>query len=131
MSNRWQLQGSWVVSKITGNYNNNTSFGNSSEYDDPEHRSRLPAVPGGRLTNDNTHIAKVLGTFRAPWDILLSGAFYYTTGQAFTRTQRESLPQGRKDMFIEPRGSQRYDDQTRLDFRVEKQFQIGAIGAWA
>lgn len=124
MSNRWQLQGSWVISKITGNYNNTSSFGNSSEYDTPNTDPRFQPLRDGRLTNDNTHLAKVLGTIRGPWDILMSGAFYYTTGQTFTRTQRERFNQGRVDLFIEPRGAQRFDDQPSLDIRFEKQFRI-------
>jgi hypothetical protein len=125
MANRWQLQGSWVISKITGNYNNTSSAGNSAtEYNDPNQDPRFQPFREGRLTNDNTHIAKVLATVRGPWDVMLSGAFYYTTGQTFARTMRESLPQGRKELFIEPRGSQRYDDQPRFDMRIEKQFQL-------
>jgi hypothetical protein len=62
-----------------------------------------------------------------PWDVLASAAYFYTSGQTFNRTVRSpSIPQGRKDLFIEPRGSQRYDGQARLDFKVEKQFRLGA-----
>jgi carboxypeptidase family protein len=125
MSRRWQLQGSWVISKITGNYNNTNSFGNSAEFDDPNTDPAFQPFREGRLTNDNTHIGKALGTYRGPWDILASGAFYFTSGQRFTRTQRERFSQGRLDLFIEPRGSQRYDDQKRLDIRLEKQFALG------
>ena len=124
MSDNWQLQASWVISKITGNYNNTASYGNSTEYDEPNLDPRFQPYREGRLTNDNTHIAKVLGTYRLPWDILTSGAFYYTTGQTFTRTVRVALPQGRKDLLIEPRGDQRYDARTQLDVRFEKQFRL-------
>jgi hypothetical protein len=130
MAGRWQLQGSWVVSKIEGNYNNSNSFGNSSEYNDPNQDPRFQPFREGRLQNDNTHVAKVIGTFRAPFDVLASGAFFFTTGQTFTRTQRERLPQGRLDLFIQQRGSQRYESQPRLDLKVEKQFRIadGRLG---
>ena len=124
MANRWQLQGSWVISKITGNYNNTGSFGNSAEYNTPNQDSRFQPFREGRLTNDNTHLAKVLATVRGPWDVLLSSAFYFTTGQTFTRTQRDRFSQGRVDLFIQPRGSQRYDDQKKLDMRIEKQFEV-------
>ena len=69
----------------------------------------------------------MLGTYRGPWDILMSSAFFYTTGQTFTRTVRPTTAQvtGRPDLFIEPRGSQRFDDQPRLDFKLEKQFRFG------
>ena len=127
MSNRWQLQGSWVISKIEGNYNNTSSFGNSTEFDDPNLDYRTQPFRTGRLTNDNTHLAKVLATYRGPWDILMSTAFFYTSGQTFTRTVRPSTAQvtGRPDLFFEPRGSQRFDAQPRLDFKLEKQFRFG------
>jgi hypothetical protein len=124
MTSRWQMQASWVISKITGNYNNTSSFGNSTEYDEPNLDPTFQPNREGRLTNDNQHIAKVLGTYRGPWDILMSGAYYYTSGQRFTRTVRVSLPQGRVDFFAEPRGSQTYDPRKQLDIRLEKQFRI-------
>ncbi|HJR58981.1 MAG TPA: TonB-dependent receptor [Vicinamibacterales bacterium] len=126
MSNRWQMQASWVISKITGNYNNTGSFGNTSEYDSPNTNPELQPLRDGRLTNDNTHIAKLLGSYRAPWDVLVSAAYFYTSGQTFSRLVRTpGLGQGRLDMFIEERGSQRFDDQPRLDMKIEKQFRIG------
>lgn len=121
LTGRWQLQGSWVISKITGNYDNTSSFGNSTEYDTPNTDPRQQPYREGRLTNDNTQIAKILGTYRGPWGALISGAFYYTTGATFTRTQRTRFSQGRVDLFIEPRGSQRYDPEMRADIRIEKQ----------
>ncbi len=66
----------------------------------------------------------------APLGIVASGVFYYTSGQTFTRTVRTArVGQGRSDMFIEPRGSQRYDNQPLLDFRLEKQFRLGTDAA--
>ncbi len=126
MSAKWQMQASWVISKITGNYNNTGNGGNSTaEYNNPNNDPRLQPFRDGRLTNDNTHIAKVLGSYRAPWDVLVSGAFFYTSGQTFARTVRTArLGQGRSDVFIEPRGSQRFDAQPRLDLKVEKQFRM-------
>jgi outer membrane receptor protein involved in Fe transport len=124
MSERWQLQGSWVISKIEGNYNNTSNLGNSTEFNEPNLDPRRQPFREGRLTNDNTHVAKVLGTVRGPWDLLLSGAFLYTSGQTFTRTVRTSVTQGRPDLFFEPRGTQRYDAQPRLDFKLEKQFRF-------
>jgi len=128
MSNRWQMQFSWVMSKITGNYNNTGSFGNSSEYDDPNQDPRFQPLRDGRLTRDNTHLAKLLGSYHAPGGVVLSGAFFYTTGDTYTRTVRIRLPQGRKDLFIESRGAERYDAQPRLDLKIEKQFRLTGNG---
>jgi hypothetical protein len=66
----------------------------------------------------------------------MSAVFYYTSGDTFTRTLRTTrtqTPQGRTDVFIEPRGASRYDAQPRLDARVERRFTIGsaALGVLA
>jgi hypothetical protein len=132
LSKRVMIDASWVISKITGSINNTGNFGNSTtEYNDPNTDVRFQPFREGRLQRDNTNIAKVLGLYQAPFDIMVSGAFFYTTGDTFTRTVRTRsglLPQGRKDLFIEPRGSQRYEDQPRLDLKAEKQFRLTQTG---
>jgi hypothetical protein len=130
---RWGLQGSWVLSRATGNYDN-SGAGMSPDYDSPNSDAALQPLREGRVANDNTQLAKVFGTYRVPFRVLLSGAFYYTTGGAFARTQAARLSQGRVDVFIEPRGSEHYDPVMRLDARLERQFSIGGgrrIGATA
>jgi hypothetical protein len=124
LANRWQMQASWVISKITGNLNNTNNYGNSTEYDEPNVDPRYQPLRTGRLQRDNTHIVKVLGLYQAPLGLQLSGVFFFTTGDTFNRTMRVALPQGRKDLFIEQRGSQRYDNQPRFDMKVEKDFRL-------
>lgn len=123
-SDRWMLQGSWVISKIEGNINNTGNFGNSSEYDNPNLDPRFQPFRDGRLTNDNTHLAKVLGMWQGPWGVVVSGAYFYTSGQTFTRTVRQRIDRFRT-VFAEPRGSQRFDARTQLDGKLEKQFSLG------
>lgn len=124
MSGRWQMQASWVISRTTGTYDN-LAAAPSAEYDDPNTSAAVQPFRTGRLASDHTHLAKVLGTYRAPWNVLVSGAFFYATGQTYTRTVRSPrVPQGRVDLFIEPRGRERLEDQLRLDVRVEKQFAL-------
>jgi carboxypeptidase family protein/TonB-dependent receptor-like protein len=128
MSNNFMIDGSWVISKIVGNINNTGNFGNGADYDDPNQDPRLQPFREGHLQRDNTHLAKVLALYHAPFDVLLSTAFFYTTGDTFTRTVRVALPQGRKDLFVEPRGSQRYESQPKLDIKAEKQFKVSQEG---
>lgn len=123
-SDRWMLQGSWVISKIEGNYNNTGNFGNSSEYDNPNLDPRFQPFRDGRLTNDNTHLAKLLGMWQGPWGVIASGAYFFTSGQTFTRTVRQRIDINR-EVFAEPRGSQRYDARHQLDGKLEKQFTLG------
>lgn len=123
-ANRWMMQGSWVISKIEGNYNNTGNFGNSSEYDNPNLDPRFDPNREGRLTNDNTHIAKVLGMVRLPFGVVGSMAYFYTSGQTITRTVRLRIDRLR-EVFAEPRGSQRLDARKQLDIKLEKQFSLG------
>lgn len=129
-TNNWMVQASWVISKIEGNLNNTSAAGNSAEYDDPNSDPRFQPFREGRLSRDNTHIAKVLWGYRAPWDVMVSGAFFYTSGNTFTRTVRYSLDQGRIDVFAEPRGSQRFDAQPKFDLKLQKEVRVanGRLG---
>jgi hypothetical protein len=129
-TDNWMLQASWVISKITGNINNTSNIGNSVEFDDPNQDPRFQPFREGRLGRDNTHIAKVLGAYRAPFDVIVSGAYYYTTGGTYTRLVRQRLNQGSVDLFAEPRGSNRLDGQPKFDMKFEKRFRIsqGELG---
>ena len=123
-ADRWMMQGSWVISKIEGNINNTGNFGNTGEYDNPNLDPRFQPFRDGRLTNDNTHIAKLLGMVRGPWGVIASTAFFYTSGQTFTRTVRQRFDVNR-EVFAEPRGAQRLDARKQVDFKLEKQFGLG------
>lgn len=125
LSDRWMLQASWVISKITGNVNNTNAIGNSTEYDSPNLDPRFQPFREGRLGNDNTHIAKVLWAYQAPLGLNVSGAYFYTSGGTYTRTVRTRLNQGNVTLFAEPRGSNRLDGQSRFDVKVEKRFPLG------
>ena len=130
LSNRWMVQASWVISKITGNVNNTSAIGNSAEYDSPNSDPRFQPFREGRLTNDNTHIAKVLWAYQAPFGINVSGAYFYTSGSARTRLVRQRLSQGNVDLFAEPRGSRRLPAQPKFDLKLEKRFRLptGSVG---
>jgi hypothetical protein len=125
MSGRSQLLASWAISRTTGNYESVLASPDSPEYDDPNTSAAVQPLRSGRPASDRTNLLKVLGTYRVPWNVLVSGAFSYTTGQTYTRTVRTPrVPQGRVDVFIEPRGQGRLEDQPRLDLRIEKQFVV-------
>jgi hypothetical protein len=130
LSNRWMVQGSWVISKITGNINNSSQLGNSIELDSPNFDPAVQPFREGRLAGDNTHIAKVLWAYLGPWGINLSGAYFYTSGSTYTRVARFGLNQGNVDLFAEPRGSRRLDGQPKFDLKAEKRFRLanGQLG---
>ena len=73
MSDNWMLSASWVISKIEGNYNNTGNTGRTTSFDDPNIDPRYQPFMDGRLTRDNTHLAKLSGIYRAPFGINLVG----------------------------------------------------------
>ncbi len=131
LANKWMLRGSWVISKTTGNISNSRNDGNSAEYNDPNINSVLQlnqsgvALRDGRLTRDNTHVFKLMGTYQAPYGFNLSGSYYYISGDTWTRVVRPRVNQGRQEMFIEPRGSNRLPAQTSVDVKLDKEFHLG------
>ena len=66
----------------------------------------------------------MLGTYRGPWDILMSGAFYYTSGQTFTRTVRVSAAAGTDGPVHRTARQPAIRCSTQLDIRLEKQFRL-------
>jgi hypothetical protein len=123
MRGRWDVQGSWVMSRTNGNYDT-AGPAMSPDFETPNTTPALQPFRTGRVANDTTHLAKVFGTYRLPFGVGLSGAFYYTSGRTFTRSQSAGLNQGRVDLFIEPRGSERYDAVMRLDARLQRELSI-------
>ena len=65
---------------------------------------------------------------RIPFGVMMSGAYYYTTGGTYTRTVRRRLEQGSVDLFAEERGSNRLDGQPKFDMKFEKRFRLSASG---
>ena len=129
LSDRWMIQASWVISKIEGTISNGDQRGNSIELDSPNYDPALQPFREGRLAGDNTHIAKVLWAYQAPWDINLSGAYFYTSGSTYTRVVRfTDLNQAATDILAEPRGSRRLDGQPKFDFKAEKRFRVTTGG---
>ncbi len=131
LANRWMFRGSWVVSKSTGNISNSRNDGNSAEYNDPNIDSRLQTnqnsveLRDGRLARDNTHVFKVLGSYQAPYGFNLSASAYYISGDTWTRVVRPRVNQGRQEMFIEQRGSNRLPGQSAIDFKIDKEIRLG------
>jgi hypothetical protein len=126
-SNRWQLLASYVYSKCTGTMD--TEFGGDfawagSTWSNPVFDPNYWINQDGRSTHDPTHMLKVQGTYVLPLDIHFNAAFSYITGNTYSRRIRPRLPQGRRYIKTEERGSRRYPDRMNLDLRLEKTFLI-------
>lgn len=120
MSDRWMVQGAWIISKTTGNIADNRSEPTSAEYNDPNADAASQPLREGRLSGDNTHAVRALVWWRAPLGFSVTGDVWYISGDAFTRTVRPKANQGRPEMFIEPRGSRKYAAQSAVNLRVDR-----------
>ena len=131
MSDRWTLQGSWIVSKTTGNIADDRGEPTSVEYNDPNVNAASQRFREGRLSGDNTHAVRALVWYRAPFGLNVTGDAWYISGDTFTRVVRPRANQGRPEMFIEPRGSRRYPAQSAVNLKVDRTIQpCGASSVW-
>ena len=119
-SNKWQLLASYVYSVCKGTMDN--GFADDVGWGGNIHSPNYWIYSDGNCSNDPTHMINLAGSYAFPLGIQFSAGFSYITGNAFTAQTRFRLDQGRRDIFIESRGSSRYDDLTSLDLRLEKTF---------
>jgi hypothetical protein len=133
LRDNWLLNASYVYARVRGNYDNTTgiSYGPSSFLDTPN--SLINA--DGRLTHDQEHEIKLLGSYLLPNIGLQFSVYYaYFSGDTWTRRSRclyvddgsglftcdrVNSPTGtRIRYFAEERGSRRLPGNNKLDFRV-------------
>jgi hypothetical protein len=131
-SDRWQARVSYVWSESKGYISNNSinTFGQKAFFETPT----LSTVNTyGPTTYDTPNEIKVMGTYQIPKIELGVSAYYrYLSGTTYAAYQRFSRSQvnwpsstGRQP-YIEARGDRRLPDQSYLDLRVEKFFDLGA-----
>jgi len=118
LSNDWQAVASLVVSEME-----------VIQRTGPE--SRFLETPNsllnakGKDPNNHTVQFKLQGTYIAPYEVFVSAFYRYLTGLPYTRELLvQGLPQGPITVFAEPRGSSEVDDQSIVDVRVEKRFDL-------
>ena len=106
-SNHWQLSGSYVLSRLEGNYEGLFSNDNgqldpniTSKYDLPQ----LLKYAYGPLPNDRTHVLKVYGGYNFDWGLDLSGAFTLQSGTPISQLGADDF-YGINEGFVSPRGS--------------------------
>jgi outer membrane receptor protein involved in Fe transport len=120
LSDNWQAVASLVVSDFQ--VIKATTAGSSNDlFENPN--ALINAR--GKDPHNQTVQLKVQGTYVAPYGILVSGFYRFLTGLPYTRELLvEGLPQGTFNVFAEPRGYSKVDDQSVLDLRVEKRFRF-------
>jgi hypothetical protein len=127
MSNRWQLQGSYVWSRLDGAQLGLTTNGTGARtnYDFTNPNNVLDFVGQGRGGNDQPHAFKLLGSYQAPFGITVGANYQGLSGLPRDRTLTVALSQGSRGIPVEPLGTYRADFLNLLSLRADKLFRLG------
>ncbi len=80
----------------------------------------------GNIANDSTNVVNLLATYHMPWEMMLSGHWYYRTGFAlqenytFTGAQVPKLTQVSQVIQLDARGDTRLPSINLLDMRLSR-----------
>ena len=122
MSNRWQMQGSYVWSRLDGDQfgitTNSTTVRSVYDYTNPN--NLLDSVRGGVGANDQPHAFKLLGSYQARWGINLGANYQALSGLPIDRTLTVALAQGSRGIPVEQRGVYRASMLNLLSLRADK-----------
>jgi len=129
---RWQLLGSYTVSKTDGTVN--TGQGENAATGPDTGQSGIFANPNrainrlGNAEHDFTHQFKLEGSYRLPiWGGMdFSAVQMLVSGGAYGRTITiAGLAQGNETIRVEPRGTRRTETLNELDLRIVKTIPFG------
>jgi hypothetical protein len=121
MSNRWQMQGSYVWSKLDGSQAGLSTNGTGRvglDYTNPN--NLIDFVGQGRGANDQPHAFKLLGSYQAPYGINVGANFQALSGLPIDRTLTVPLTQGSRNIPVDPRGTYRASTLKLLSLRADK-----------
>lgn len=139
MSNSWQLNGSLVFSRATGN--TWSYYGAGSDFLQPtlspNYFVNLPL--DSRVEYDVPLSFKLMGTYKAPFGIFLSFYFRYMKGIPIVRSvtiippsswvQANNADPAPVTVLLESPGERRTGPFQSLDLRIEKRFRVGKGGS--
>jgi hypothetical protein len=115
MSNHWQMQGSYVWSRLDGDQ--------VLDYTNPN--NLFSFVGQGRGSNDQPQAFKLLGSYQAPYGITVGANFQSLVGLPINRTLSVPLAQGTTSIRVDPLGTYRADTLNLLSLRADKSFRLG------
>ena len=123
MANRWQMQSSYVWSRLNGDIL--LDYTNPNNLIDFVHLGAT-ATGGSTTSPDQTHAFKLLGSYQAPWGITIGANYQALTGLPYDRTLNIAFSTGTTAFRMEPRGTYRADTLSLLSLRGDKSFHLGA-----
>jgi hypothetical protein len=127
---RLGFQVSYVLSKSEGNVDN-TGFGSWLQGTAWNSPNTALINTFGELTNSRRHEIKAYLAYQIPKVDVLLGGYYsglsgrpYTPYAQFSNSQLNLPSSGRRQIFLEPRGTERNDFFHNFDLRAEKAFKV-------
>jgi carboxypeptidase family protein len=125
MSNRWQMQTSYVWSRLDGDIL--LDFTNPNNLlDFVEKGATTTGGIGNTASPDQPHAFKLLGSYQAPWGMTFGANYQALSGLPRDRNLSVAFSQGTINMRVEPRGTYRSDNLNLLSLRAEKGFRFNA-----
>lgn len=131
LKQRWGFQASYVLSKAEGNADNSGwgAWLSGGAWISP---NTALINNYGELTNSRRHEIKLYFTYQIPKvEIMLSPAYFGMSGRPFTPYSQVSsstlgIPgsSSRRQILLEPRGTERNDFYHDIDLRAEKVFDV-------
>ena len=140
MSNNWQLNGSLVLSRASGNVGlgSEASSGFSEAANSPNYFVNLPQ--NSRLDFDRPLLIRLMGTYKLPSDLFLSFFYSYASGRPWARSitiippeswaQEKNAWRSEAKVYLETPGTRRTAPESSLDLRIEKSFRRGNSLRW-
>jgi hypothetical protein len=137
LSNRWQAQASYVLSKTEGTLDNRGIGANAGFSHQWETPNLAVVYADGPTSYDMRHEVKLFASYQVPKIEVGVNAYYrYFTGYPysplvrFSGDDREALglgffPSAWRTIIAEPKGLRHYENQSLLDLRLEKIFKFG------
>jgi len=129
MSNRWQMQGSYVWSRLDGVQQgittSSTTIRCATCLDFTNPNNTIDFVGQGRGANDQPHAFKLLGSYQAKWGINLGANYQALSGLPRDRRLNVAFTQGTRALPVEERGVYRASFLNLLSVRADKSFNLG------
>lgn len=122
MANRWQMQASYVWSRLAGPRWNDSGGREAADPNNPNAQINID----GRQGYDQPHAFKAMGSYMAPYGISLGVNFQALQGQPTDRFVVVRLRQGSTSIRAEPQGTYRADSMTLLSFRGAKTVKLAS-----
>ena len=114
MTDRWQVMGSYVWSRLDGDI-----------VVDPNNPNQTIATNAlGRGANDQPHAIKIIGAYQAPWHVNVGLNYQGLSGLPTDRQFRATLTQGSTTVRADERGAYRADFLNLMSLKVDKVFQL-------